>query len=75
MGLQAGRQLGQFAVHGCYRQAALRYPALLHAHARAVAGKQFAGNFGLAAPEGADQAQGIEVSGHGVFSLGSGLTR
>ncbi|MNH32748.1 hypothetical protein D3C79_932130 [compost metagenome] len=75
MGLHLGWQLRQLALHARHRQAAFRHPAVFHAHPRAVAGKQLAGDFGLAAPQGTDQAQGIEVSGHGVFSLGSGLTR
>jgi hypothetical protein len=32
------------------------------------------GHIGLAVAEGTDQAQGIEVGAHGVFSSGKGLT-
>ena len=69
------RKRAQLAGHGTDYHALVRHPAVGLDHAGAVAGKQAAGDFGLIASKGADQAQGVEISGHGAFSPGRGVTR
>jgi hypothetical protein len=71
---QLSRNRCQLTTHRRHWQRALRDPAGLVAYARAIAGKQVAGDFLLVAAEGADYPEGIQVSGHGVFSP-NGVTR
>ncbi|MNF75930.1 hypothetical protein D3C84_580230 [compost metagenome] len=66
---QLGRDRRQLAAHRAHRQRSLRHPAGLAAHAGAIAGKQVAGDFLLAAPQRADHPEGVQVGRHGVSPL------
>jgi len=69
LGFEARRHARQRAAHCRHRQGTLGHPVAFVAHARAVAGKQAAGDFLAIAAQGADHPEGVEVSRHGVASV------